>query len=139
MLKTSHSGAGAEDTSQARLSRRERQIMQVLYRRGRATAAEVLESMPDPPGYSAVRALLRILEEKGFIKHKQDGARYVYEPCVPREKARHPALRALLNDLFEGSREKLLAALLDERAGDLTPEELDKLSKLIERARGEGR
>lgn len=128
-----------DDTSQARFSRRERQIMQVLYRRGKATAAEVLEGMPDPPSYSAVRTLLRILEEKGFIKHTQDGARYVYQPRVPREKARHSALSTLLNDLFEGSREKLLAALLDKRAGDLTPEELDRLSTLIQRARGEGR
>jgi predicted transcriptional regulator len=128
-----------DDTSQARLSRRERQIMQVLYRHGKATAAEVLEGLPDPPSYSAVRALLRILEEKGFIKHGQDGARYVYQPRVPREKARHSALSTLLNDLFEGSREKLLAALLDKRAGHLTPEELEKLSALIDRARGEGR
>jgi len=128
-----------DDTSQTQLSRRERQIMQVLYRRGKSTAAEVLEGMPDPPSYSAVRTLLRILEEKGFIKHTQDGARYVYETRVPREKARRSALRSLLNDLFEGSREKLFAALLDERAVELTPEELDKLSSLIDRARGEGR
>ncbi len=113
--------------------------MQVLYRQGKATAAEVLEGLPDPPSYSAIRTLLRILETKGFIRHTQDGARYVYQPSVAREKAGSSALRTLLNDLFEGSREKLLAALLDERAGDLTPEELDKLSGLIDRARGEGR
>jgi predicted transcriptional regulator len=139
LLKKQQPGEHMDDTIQARFSRRERQIMQILYRRGKATAAEVLEEMPDPPSYSAVRALLRILEEKDFIKHTQDGARYVYQPRVPREKARHSALRTLLNDLFEGSREKLLAALLDERAAELTPEELDKLSSLIERARGEGR
>lgn len=128
-----------DDTSQHQLSRRERQIMQVLYRLGKATVAEVQEALPDPPGYSAVRALLRILEEKGYIRHQQDGARYIYEPRVSRSRARRSLLKSVLHDFFKGSREELLAALLDESAGDLTPEELDRLSELIKRARKEGR
>jgi predicted transcriptional regulator len=113
--------------------------MEALYRLGRASAIEVRGALPDPPSYSAVRALLRILEDKGFLSHRQDGARYIYTPCVPRQKAQRSALRNLLHNFFEGSREKLLAALLDGSAGKLSPEELESLSDLVERARKEGR
>ncbi len=127
-----------EDIAQP-LSRRERQIMQALYRLGKGTVAEVLEALPDPPSYSAVRALLRILEEKGYLRHSQDGARYVYEPRIAKTKARRSALSSILQNFFKGSREELLAALLDESAGDLAPDELDRLAELIDRARKEGR
>lgn len=122
-----------------RLSRRERQILELLYRLGPASAAEVREALPDPPSYSAVRALLRILEEKSYLSHRQDGARYVYQPRVPRQRAQGSALRSVLHNFFEGSREKLLAALLDGSAGKLSAEELESFSDLIERARKEGR
>ena len=128
-----------EDPAQNRLSRRERQIMQVLYRAGKAGVAEVLEALPDPPSYSAVRTLLRILEEKGHVRHRTEGTRYVYEPRGSREKARRSALSGVLHNLFEGSREKLLAALLDRRDADLTDEELERLALLIERERRNGR
>ncbi len=121
------------------LSRRERQIMEVLYREGRATASEVLERLPDPPGYSAVRALLRILENKGHVRHAADGNRYVYEPRLPRERAGRPALAGVLETFFDGSAEKAVAALLDLSRDDLTPADLDRLSALIEQARLEGR
>ena len=121
------------------LSRRERQIMDVLYRDGRATASEVLEGLPDPPGYSAVRALLRILENKGHVRHAADGNRYVYEPKLPRERAGRPALAGVLETFFDGSAEKAVAALLDLSRHDLTDADLDRLSALIEQARLEGR
>jgi BlaI family penicillinase repressor len=121
------------------LSRRERQIMELLYRLGPASAAEVRAALPDPPSYSAVRALLRILEDKTRVFHRQDGARYVYVPSVPRQKAQRSALRSVMHNFFEGSREKLLAALLDGSAGKLSPEELESFSDLVERARKEGR
>src|SRR3954454_18922271 len=95
------------------LSRRERQIMDVIYRRGRATAAEVLEGLPDPPSYSAVRAMLRVLEEKGHLRHASQGPRYLFMPTVPREKARRSALKQLVQTFFDGSTEQAVAALLD--------------------------
>lgn len=113
--------------------------MDVIYALGRATVAEVREQLPDPPGYSAVRALLRILEEKGHLRHEQDGPRYVFLPTVPAEKARDSALRHLLRTFFDGSAEGALAALLDLEASQLTPEEYDRLVERIERARREGR
>jgi BlaI family transcriptional regulator, penicillinase repressor len=122
-----------------RLSRRERQIMEVVYRLGEASAQEVLERLPDPPSYSAVRALMRILEGKGQLRHRQDGPRYLYQPVVPRERASRSALEGLLHNFFGGSRERLVAALLDERAGRLSPQELDGLAELVARARKEGR
>jgi len=125
--------------SQVQLSRRERQIMEALYRRGSATAMEVLEELPDPPSYTAVRTLLRILEGKGHIRHTQDGARYIYEPCLSREKARRSVLENVVQNFFEGSRQKLFAALLDGGSGKLSREELNSLSELVERARKEGR
>lgn len=121
------------------LTRRERQIMDVVYRTGRATAAEVQEALPDPPSYSAVRAMLRILEEKGHLKHEQDGPRYVFMPTVPRDKARKSALRQLVTTFFEGSTAQAVAALLGEPDAKLSDEELDRLSRLIEQTRKEDR
>ena len=122
---------------QTQLSRRERQIMDVIYRLGRATAAEVLERLPDPPSYSAVRAMLRVLEDKGHVRHEQDGQRYVYLPTVAREKARKSALAHLVKTFFDGSVERAVTALLDS-GGRLTDEEYDRLARLIKRARSEG-
>jgi predicted transcriptional regulator len=121
------------------LSRRERQIMDIIYAQGRATAAEVLERLADPPSYSAVRALLRVLEEKGHLQHEQDGPRYVYKPTVSRTRARQTALERLVHTFFDGSPEQAVAALLDMSAGDLSDEELARLQQLIEQARKEGR
>src|SRR5438874_9079141 len=97
----------------AQLSRRERQIMDVIYRRGRATAADVLDGIPDPPGYSAVRAMLRLLEEKGHVRHEQDGPRYVFIPTVTRDRARKTALKHVVRTFFDGSASDAVAALLD--------------------------
>lgn len=124
---------------QVHLSRRERQIMDVIYRRGRATVAEVLEALPDPPSYSAVRAMLRILEEKGHLKHERDGLRYVFLPTVPREKARAAALRHLVRTFFDGSAEQAAAALLDLPDSKLSEETIERLRERIEQARKEGR
>jgi predicted transcriptional regulator len=119
------------------LSRRERQILDILYARQSATAAEVREAMADPPSYSAVRALLRILEEKGHARHEAQGTRYVYLPSVPRERARNSALSRLVTTFFDGSAAQAAAALVD--SGSLSEDELNRLSALIERARKEGR
>jgi len=119
------------------LSRRERQIMDIVYRGGRVTAAEVNERLPDPPSYSAARTLLRILEDKGHLRHELDGTRYVYLPVVAKQSARRSALRDVVETFFDGSAEKVVAALLD-RDG-LSDEELERLSSLIEQARKEGR
>lgn len=113
--------------------------MDVLYERGRATVAEVLDGLADPPGYSSVRALLRILEEKGHVRHDEDGPRYVFMPRVPRSKARQSAMRHLVRTFFDGSAEQAVAALLDNASTRLSEEELDRLADLIERARKEGR
>src|SRR5215831_9380356 len=121
------------------LSRRERQIMDVIYGRGQATAAEVLEGLPDPPSYSAVRAMLRVLEEKGHLRHEQQGPRYVFLPTVPREQARQSALKQLVQTFFDGSTEQAVAALLDQSARALSDAELDRLARLIDQARKEGR
>ena len=121
------------------LSRRERQIMDVIYRLGQATAAEVLDRLPEPPSYSAVRTLLRILEEKGHVRHEHDGPRYVYLPTVPRESAKESALRHLLGTFFDNSAEAAVAALLDLRADGLSEAELDRLSRLIDQARQQER
>ena len=118
-----------------RLSRRERQIMDSLYRRGEATAADVQEDLPDAPSYSAVRAHLRILEEKGHISHHQEGPRYIYRPAVSKERATRSALRHLVDTFFDGSSTRAMAALLDEDASDLSDDEVARLSKLIELAR----
>jgi predicted transcriptional regulator len=119
------------------LSRRERQIMDAIFQRGQATAAEVAEAIPDPPSYSAVRALLRILEEKGYLRHEQQGLRYVFIPTVRRESARRSALKGVVKTFFHGSVEDTVAALLGQQK--LSPEELDRLAELIDRARKEER
>ena len=121
------------------LSRRERQIMDVLHTREAATAAEIRAAMPDAPGYSAVRALLRILEEKGHVKHKQDGPRYVYLPCVSREHASRSALKRLVATFFQGSVTQAIAALLETADTKLSDAELDKLRQMIKQAKTEGR
>jgi predicted transcriptional regulator len=126
------------ERSALHLSRRERQIMDVIYRLGSATAAEVLERLPDPPSYSAVRAMLRVLEEKGHLRHAQEGTRYVYMPTVAREKARRSALAHLVKTFFDGSTESAVAALLDGPT-KLSDDELARLSRLIDSARREGR
>jgi predicted transcriptional regulator len=121
------------------LSRRERQIMDVIYARGAVTVREVMDHIPDPPSYSAVRAMLRILEEKGHLKHEQDGPRYTYSPVVPREEARESAMKQMLHTFFDGSAERAVAALLDLPDSDLNENELKRLAELIEQARKEGR
>ena len=115
------------------LSRRERQIMDVVYRLNKASVTDVLERIPDPPSYSAVRATLRILEQKGHLKHQHDGARYVYLPTTPRRQARATALRHLVRTFFNGSPEQVVNALIEESRP--SGEELDRLAKLIEQAR----
>lgn len=120
------------------LSRREREIMDVLYAAEGLTAAEVRERMPQAPGYSAVRALLRILEEKGHIRHEERGPRYVYSPVVSRVRARQTALNALVETFFGGSPQAAVAALLDESRGKLSAAELDRLADLIAVAREAG-
>lgn len=121
------------------LTRRERQIMDIVYRFERATAQEVRENLPDAPSYSAVRALLRVLEEKGHLTHVQEGPRYVYLPTLPREKARRSAMKRLLRTFFDDSAGKAAAALLSMTASDLSESELERLHSLIEEARAEGR
>jgi len=123
----------------ARLSRRERQVMEIIYQRGKVTAAEVMEAMTDSPSYSAVRASLRVLEEKGHIRHEAEELRYVYLPVITPEKARQSAVKHLLNTLFSESPGELMSALLDVSAKQLTDAELDRMSKLIEKARKEGK
>jgi BlaI family penicillinase repressor len=116
------------------LSRRERQIMDVLYKLERGTVAEVLARMPGKPHYSTVRAQLRVLEEKGHVRHEGDGLRYIYIPAVPRDVARRSALRHLIDTFFEGSTEQAVAALLGGEASKITPEELERLSQLVARS-----
>jgi BlaI family penicillinase repressor len=121
------------------LSRRERQIMDILYRLGSATAAEVQQNMADAPSYSAVRAHLRILEDKGHVKHAYDGPRYVYAPIVSRPAAQKSALRQIVKTFFDGSTSNAVAALLDMSGQDLSESELERLSKLVEQAKQEGK
>jgi predicted transcriptional regulator len=125
--------------STSTLTRREREIMDILYRRSRATAAEVLEDMTDPPTYSAVRALLRILEDEGHIKHVQDGPRYVYLPAVARSDARKSALSHVVTTFFDGSVEQAVATLVESSRSKLSKEELERLAQLIEKARNDAR
>ena len=121
------------------LSRRERQIMDILYRLGRATANEVMAALPGEPNYSTVRTQLRVLETKGHVRHEEEGLRYVYLPIVPRHAVRQSALRHLLDTFFEGSAEKMLSTLLGSETGKLSDDELDRLGRLIEKARKAGR
>ncbi len=127
------------NTGHSQLTRRERQIMDIVYRRGHATAAEVLAELPDPPSYSAVRALLRILEEKGYLRHQQEGPRYVFLPTLARDKARRSALKQMVQTFFDGSAEQAVAALLDMSQPRLSQADLDRLVRLIGKARKEGR
>ncbi len=113
--------------------------MDIVYRLGEATAAEVMENLPDPPSYSAVRALLRILEEKGHLRHRQQGPRYVYSPTVPIDRAKKTAMRHVLSTFFAGSVSQAVAALLDVSHESLTDEELARLARLIASANDEGR
>jgi predicted transcriptional regulator len=121
------------------LSRRERQIMDLLYAAGRATAAEIVERLPDPPTYSTVRTLLTVLESKGHIRHEQDGARYVYLPVVPRDRAARRAMRNLVHTFFDGAPGEAVIALLDDAGGELRREELQRISALLAEARRKGR
>lgn len=121
------------------LSRREREVMDVLYRRGEATVAEVMDDLKDPPTYSAVRSILRVLTEKGHIVHREDGPRYVYAPSVNRDRARKAALDHVVNTFFDGSAERTLAALLTRSDLDLSEEQIRHLAKEISKAGEEGR
>jgi BlaI family transcriptional regulator, penicillinase repressor len=121
------------------LSRRERQIMDAIYRRGRAAVSEVLDDIPDPPSYSAVRAMMGKLEDKGQLGHESDGARYVYFPLRPPEEATETVLRRMLRTFFDGSPTRAVAAVLDLSEGELTAQELDELAGMIEDARARGR
>ncbi|MBV8818651.1 MAG: BlaI/MecI/CopY family transcriptional regulator [Acidobacteriaceae bacterium] len=117
------------------MSRRERQIMDVLYRRGRATAAEVHEALVDRPTYSAIRAKLRVLEEKGHVRHEADGPRYVFVPTLPRERAKRSALKHLLETFFDGSAGQAALALLDLHSERISDDELDRLAQMIRKAK----
>lgn len=119
----------------SQLSRRERQIMDVLYRAGRATAADVQAGMPLPPSYSAVRTMLRILEEKGHVRHEQDGPRYVYIPTVARDKAKRSALKHVVNTFFDGSASQVMAALIELSPRDLNEDEIARIRQLIDNAK----
>ena len=120
------------------VSRRERQILDVLYRLGRATVADIQSAMPNAPSYSAVRTFLRILEAKGHVRHEQDGTRYVYMPRVERDRAKRSALRHLLHTFFEGSATNAIAALIDEDSDRLSADDWRRLAEMIERARKAG-
>ena len=120
------------------LTRRERQIMDVLYRRNRATAAEVMAELTGEPNYSTVRTQLRVLEDKGHVRHEEEGGRYVYAPAVPRHAARKSALKHLVETFFDGSAEQVVAAVLGGEASRLSDEELDRVSALTDKARKDG-
>ncbi|MDQ6758246.1 MAG: BlaI/MecI/CopY family transcriptional regulator [Acidobacteriota bacterium] len=113
--------------------------MDILYRDGKSSAAEVRAAMPDPPSYSAVRAMLRVLEDKGHVKHQAEGLRYVYIPTVTREKAKRSAVKQLLDTFFDDSPEQVVAALLDVSSTRMTPEELNRMAEMIEKAKKEGK
>ena len=121
------------------LTRRERQIMDILFRRGRATAAEVMEDLPGEPSYSTVRTQLRVLEEKGHVRHEEDGVRFIYAPAVARHAARKSALRHLVETFFDGSAAGAVTALLGRDAGRLTDDDLDRIDALVQSARKEGK
>jgi predicted transcriptional regulator len=127
------------DTGHTALTRRERQIMDRLYRLGRATAGEILRGLPGAPSYSTVRTQLRVLESKGHVRHEEQGLRYVYEPVVPRHAARRSALKHLIDTFFDGSNEKVVAALLGGEGSKVSDEELDRILDLVKRARKEAR
>src|SRR5580658_3872166 len=126
---------GGKDT----FSRREREIMDALYKLGRASAAQILEQIPDPPSNTAIRTLLTILEKKGHVRHLSDGTRYIYEPLVAREQMGRRAIDSLLKTFFDGSVELAVSALLTRKEADISRDELERLSQLIEKAKQEGR
>ena len=123
---------------QPALTRRERQIMDILYRRSRATAAEVMDDLSGEPNYSTVRTQLRVLEEKGHVRHEEQGQRYIYLPAVPRHAARKSALKHLVETFFDGSAEQAVAALLGGEGSRLSGEDLDRIGRLIDKARKDG-
>jgi len=135
----SHASHASHASHGATLSRRERQIMDILYRRGRATAGEVMEQLPGDPSYSTVRTQLRVLEDKGHVRHEEEGLRYVYVPAVPRHAARKSALRHLVNTFFDGSAEQVVAAVLGGESARLTDEELNRIAAMVAKARKEGK
>src|SRR5215831_6610892 len=121
-----------------KLTRREREIMDILYRRGRAAAGEVMSDLSGEPSYSTVRAQLRVLEDKGHVRHEEVGLRYVYVPTVPRHEVRQSALKHLVDTFFEGSTQKVIAALLGTEATRVSQEELERIAELVEKARKGG-
>jgi len=121
------------------LSRRERQILDTIYRLGKASAAEIREALPDPPTYTAVRTHLGILQEKGHVKFESDGTRYIYEPVVPREEMAKSVMDGVLQTFFGGSIERVVSTLIDSEESAITPEQLDRIAQIIEEARKEGR
>src|ERR1700704_1390568 len=123
----------------AGLSRRERQILEILYQRGKASASEVRDAMDDAPSNSAVRTLLRVLEEKGHVRRRAEGLKYVYTPAVAKEKAKRTAVKHLLDTYFDGSSEQIVAALLDVSSTALTRHELDRMTEMIDKAKREGK
>ena len=127
--------AKTNETPHHTLTRRERQIMDILYRRGRATAGEVMEELPGDPNYSTVRTQLRVLEEKGHVTHEEIGLRYVYSPAIPRRSARKSALRHLVDTFFDGSAENAVAALLGGEGSKLTDEQLDRIADLVKHSK----
>src|SRR2546421_6066171 len=131
-----HAVHGVHGVHGATLSRRERQIMDILYRGGRATAGEVMDQLAGDPSYSTVRTQLRVLEDKGHVRHEEEGLRYVYMPAVPRHAARKSALRHLVDTFFDGSAEKVVTALVGGEASRLSEEELKRIAQIIEKARG---
>jgi predicted transcriptional regulator len=137
MLEIQHHRGKPMNKIQA-LSRREREMMDIIFREGKASASEVMEQMSDPPSYSAVRATLRVLEQKGLVRHEDDGTRYLYRPTVTRDKARQSALDHLLTTFFDGSVTSVVATLL-ERDASLSGSDLDQIASLIDDARKEGR
>jgi BlaI family transcriptional regulator, penicillinase repressor len=123
----------------AGLSRRGRQIMEILYRNGKASTAEVRAAIPDAPGYSGIRAMMRGLEQKGHVRHRAEGLKYVYVPTVAHDRAKRSAVKHLLDTFFNGAPEQIVAALLDVSAARLTREELDRMTEMIEKAKAEGK
>ena len=129
----------SQDDELRGLSRRERQIMDLLFQRGKASVGEVMDGIPDPPGYSAVRATLRTLEQKGRVTHEEDGRAYIYRPTLRRDAARKSALTHVLKTFFDNSAEQAVAALLELKGPRLSEAELDRVSRLVENAKKEGR
>src|SRR5437762_1251267 len=131
MAKASHRSPSSQASADPALARRERQIMDILYRRGRATAGDVMAELSGDPNYSTVRTQLRVLEEKGHVRHEEQGLRYVYEPAVPRSSARKSAMRHMVETFFDGSAENAVAALLGGEGAKLSNDQLDRIADLV--------